>query len=385
MRDNSYSSTHPPLPPTTEEDRVAWLRLLRSRRVGIATFYRLMDEHGSAQAALQALPDVARAAGVKGYATFSKAQAEEEFRYAVQQGARLIFRGDALYPAELNSLNDAPPMLWIRGNTDVLTRPMVALVGARNASSLGGRMARSLAQELGQAGFIVASGLARGIDTAAHGAALEHGTVAVMAGGVDMVYPAENAALAQQILDHGGALISEQPMGLQPIARHFPVRNRIVSGISRAVVVVEAAVKSGSLITARTALDQGREVLAVPGHPLDARAGGCNLLIRDGAQLVRNAKDVLDALPPEECLLEPENAQPEFPLPPPQRRGLQETAALHGQILQRLGPSPLAEDTLIRDLGAQPEQVMPVLTELEMDGQLDRQPGGVLSLRVGQD
>jgi DNA processing protein len=344
-----------------------------------------MDEHGCAKAALQALPDVARAAGVKGYVTFSQAQAEDELHRAAQRGARLIFRGEALYPAELNSLNDAPPMLWVTGNVNVLARPMVALVGARNASSLGGRMARSLAQELGQAGFVVASGLARGIDAAAHGAALEHGTVAVMAGGVDMVYPAENAALAQQILDHGGALISEQPMGLKPIARHFPVRNRIVSGISRAVVVVEAAVKSGSLITARTALDQGREVLAVPGHPLDARAGGCNLLIRDGAQLVRNAKDVLDALPPEETPTEPEDAQPEFPLPPPQRRGLRETAALHGQILQRLGPSPLAEDTLIRDLGAQPEQVMPVLTELEMDGQLDRQPGGVLSLRVGQD
>ncbi|MBS0126660.1 DNA-processing protein DprA [Thetidibacter halocola] len=382
MTEHSYSSTHPPLPPTTEDDRVSWLRLLRSRRVGPTTFWRLISEHGSAGAALDALPEVARAAGVDRYEACPIGVVLAEMKAARACGARLVCAGEADYPALLLDLPDAPPALWVTGDHAILRRPMVALVGARNASSLGLRMARSLAVGLGQAGIVVVSGLARGIDAAAHHAALETGTVAVMAGGVDVLYPSENTQLGEDIASSGGARISEQPVGMQPVARHFPTRNRIVSGLARAVVVVEAAGKSGSLITARGALDQGREVLAVPGHPFDARAAGCNMLIRDGARLVRDAADVLEALGP---LAEP--VQPDLPFaapviadPPPERRSLRETAVLHGEILARLGPSPLAEDQLIRDLGGFPAQVAPVLTDLEMDGRIRRQPGGLLSL-----
>ncbi|MCL4124604.1 UNVERIFIED_CONTAM: hypothetical protein GTU68_039825 [Idotea baltica] len=272
-------------------------------------------------------------------------------------------------------------MLWAVGDTSLLSRPTVALVGARNASSLGTRMARALAQELGENGYCVASGLARGVDTAAHIASIGTGTVAVMAGGVDVVYPAENGALAQDIASTG-LLISEQPMGTTPQARHFPSRNRIISGVSQAVVVVEAAVKSGSLITARDALDQGREVLAVPGHPFDARASGCNMLIRDGATLVRNAQDVIAALPQLAALVEPVNRDllDDLPPPPPERRILSQTANLHQQILSRLGPSPVAEDQLIRDLDVSAGHVGPALVDLELDGKIRRQSGGLLSL-----
>ena len=356
-----------------------------------------MAEHGSAQAALVALPEVAQAAGVSKYEICPEAAVLAEMKAARQRGARLICRGDPHYPRDLDSLSDAPPILWVVGDPAVLARPMVAMVGARNASSLGLRMARSLADGLGDAGYVVASGLARGIDTSAHLAALGTGTVAVMAGGVDVLYPSENARLAEQIAEEGGARISEQPMGMQPVSRHFPTRNRIVSGLSRAVVVVEAAAKSGSLITARTALDQGREVLAVPGHPLDARAGGCNMLIRDGARLVRNVEDVIETLPPTEAPVQAEmdlapapapvpaktRAQT-IPEPPPERRSLHDTARLHGEILARLGPSPVAEDQLIRDIGMPTGKVATVLTDLELDGRIQRQPGGFLSLIVSR-
>ena len=289
------SSTHPPLPPTTEDDRVSWLRLLRSSRVGPATFFRLMAEHGHAAAALDALPDVARAAGVDDYRACPAGVAQAELRAAQAIGARMICAGDPVYPPLLAQIPDAPPILWAMGDPAILSRPMLALVGARNASSLGTRMARNLARELAEAGFVIVSGLARGIDTAAHAATLGTGTLAVQAGGVDVLYPAENAALAHDIATTGLRL-SEQPMGLVPQARHFPRRNRIISGLAQAVVVIEAAAKSGSLITARCALDQGREVMAVPGHPFDARSSGCNMLIRDGARLIRNAADVIEGL-----------------------------------------------------------------------------------------
>jgi DNA processing protein len=264
----------------------------------------------------------------------------------------------------------------------LISRPMVALVGARNASSLGTRMAKQLAAELSDAGFVIVSGLARGVDAAAHHAALPGGTVAVMAGGVDVIYPTENTALADHIAKMG-LLLSEQPMRLDPQARHFPARNRIISGLSRAVVVVEAAAKSGSLITARTALDQGREVLVVPGHPFDARAAGCNMLIRDGAILVRSAADVIEAIgpAPERTPAQPTLALPEpAPLPAPAApRSLRVTALLHQQILDRLGPSPIAEDQLIRDLDTAPHHVAPVLVDLELQGRIARQAGGLLA------
>ncbi|RMD94654.1 MAG: DNA-protecting protein DprA, partial [Alphaproteobacteria bacterium] len=297
MAEDFVPSPHPLTPPRSDEDWLCWVRLLRSRRVGAGTFHRLMAEHGTAEAALAALPEVARRAGVEDYTPCSRAEAEDELRRGHQAGARPLAFGAAEYPALLSLIPDAPPLLWALGRVELLARPMVALVGARNASSLGTRMARRLAAGLGEAGFVVVSGLARGIDAAAHGAALDHGTIAVMAGGVDVIYPAENAALAKEIAARGLRL-SERPPGAKPVARHFPARNRIISGLARAVVVVEAAARSGSLITARDALDQGREVMAVPGHPFDARATGCNMLIRDGAGLVRGVQDVLEALEP---------------------------------------------------------------------------------------
>ncbi|MDU8910342.1 DNA-processing protein DprA [Aestuariicoccus sp. MJ-SS9] len=361
---------------------------MRSRRVGATTFYRLLDEHGSARAALDALPDVAAAAGVTDYAVCPEAVVLAEVRAARLAGARLVCRGETAYPARLADIADAPPLFWALGNQAALTRPMVALVGARNASSLGTRMARFLAGGLAEKGYVVVSGLARGIDAAAHAASLDTGTVAVLAGGVDVLYPAENARLADDIVAKGGVRISEQMMGLQPQARHFPMRNRIISGLSQAVVIVEAAAKSGSLITARCALDQGREVLAVPGHPMDARASGCNILIRDGALLVRSAEDVIDDLPeaPPQMATQPEldlsvAATAPADAQPPQR-SLRETAELHSLILSRLGPSPMAEDQLIRDLGAPTARVAPVLTDLELDGRIERRPGGLLSLAV---
>jgi len=378
MPEDTHPSTHPPLPPTTEDDRVSWLRLLRSRRVGPATFHRLISEHGTAQAALDALPEVARAAGVTDYTPCPAGVAEAELRAGHAAGATMLTHADAKYPRALRDISDAPPVLWVMGDLAVLDRPMIALVGARNASSLGTRMARFLAAELSEQGYTIVSGLARGVDTAAHLASLKGGTVAVMAGGVDVIYPAENTSLAADILKTGLRL-SEQPIGLIPQARHFPSRNRLISGLTQAVVVVEAAAKSGSLITARTALDQGREVLAVPGHPIDARASGCNMLIRDGATLVRSAADVIEALPSDT----PRETQAEMPLettPEPPARSLRDTAALHSQILQRLGPSPLAEDQLIRDLGAPARSVAPVLVDLELNGRIIRQPGGLLSL-----
>ncbi|SLN48259.1 hypothetical protein ROG8370_02121 [Roseovarius gaetbuli] len=379
MSEETHPSTHPPLPPTTEDDRVSWLRLLRSRRVGPATFHRLMSEHGSADAAIDALPGVARDAGVEDYKICPLGVIEAELRAGKAAGARLISCRHADYPEFLKQISDAPPLLWCIGDSSILQRPMIGLVGARNASSLGTRMAKSLAADLAARGFVITSGLARGVDTAAHLASLEGGTVAVMAGGVDVIYPAENTRLAHQIAETG-VRVSEQPIGLIPQARHFPSRNRLISGMAQAVVVVEAAAKSGSLITARNALDQGREVMAVPGHPFDARASGCNMLIRDGAHLVRNAADIIDALPEVQA---PE-VQPDLPLEVPQKappeRSLRETAALHDQILRRLGPSPLAEDQLIRDLSAPARSVAPVLLDLELDGHITRQPGGLLSL-----
>ena len=383
-KDLHPSSTHPPLPPTQEDEQFARLRLLRSRRVGASTYKRLLTEHGTAQNALAALPEVARAAGISDYRICPEGVVQAELNAAHAAGARLLVQGQRPYPDLLNDLTDAPPFLWMIGDPSLLTRPMISIVGARKASSLGVRTARRLAEELAEAGFVVVSGLARGIDAAAHHAALAGGTIAVQAGGVDVIYPTENTALAEQIAERGLRL-SEQPMGLRPMARHFPSRNRIISGLSRATLVVEAAARSGSLITARDALDQGREVLAVPGHPLDARAAGCNMLIRDGAVLVRSAADVLEMLPDlEKGVFERSPDKPNRKLEPPPRppkpsRSLRQVAKLHAQILSRLGPAPVAEDQLIRDLQVPSTEVAPALVDLELEGEIERQPGGLLN------
>lgn len=389
-----------PAPLASRESDLAVLRLIRSRRVGPATYHRLVAEHGSAGAALEALPRIAAEAGVRDYAPCPASVAEAELAAGQRAGARLLVIGAPDYPALLAGIEDAPPVLWIRGNEACLSRPTVAVIGARNASSLGLRMATGLARTLAESGVTVVAGLARGIDTAAHRATLERGTVAVMAGGIDAIYPTENAALAESICETG-CLLTEQPPGLQPVARHFPARNRIVSGLASAVVVIEAAHRSGSLITARVGLDQGREVMAVPGHPMDARAAGCNALIRDGATLVRNAEDVLAVLdgrglggiaPPLGVGLaagrEPRSrhggprgaSQDSAGRSGAARAVPVDPAELQGRLMSLLGPSPVEEDALIRDLGLSAAQVAPVLLELELEGIVSRLPGGRVAL-----
>jgi len=372
-------SSHPPFtPPTTEEDRLSWLRLIRSPRVGPTTFHRLMREHGTAQAALDALPQVAKAAGVDSYTPFTPEQAQTEIDLARAKGARMLCFGTDAYPPSLAAISDAPPVLWCMGGRKPLLQPMVALVGARNASSLGTRMARMLAEGLGLAGYTIVSGLARGIDTAAHQASLKTGTIAVMGGGVDVIYPAENAVLAAAISDQGLRL-SEQPMGTYPQARHFPPRNRIISGLCMAVIVVEAAEKSGTLITVKDALEQGREVMAVPGHPVDGRAGGCNRLIREGATLIRNVEDVLEVL---QHLRDDMPKPGSTPATAPTASTAPKAAApseLNAAILSLLGPTPIHEDMVIRDMGLSAAVISPALVALELDGAVKRHPGGLVS------
>ncbi len=370
----------------SEDDTVARLRLIRSRRVGAVTFHRLIAEHGSAEAALDALPGIASAAGIERYEVCPIGVVMAELAKGRAAKATLIAHGDPRYPALLAHLSDAPPVLWVQGDAGLLARPMIAVVGSRNASSLGLRMAKRLTEGLGAAGQVVVSGLARGIDAEAHRAAMATGTVAVQAGGVDVIYPAENAELAAEIAAKG-CRISEQPMGAEPQARHFPLRNNIIAGLSRAVVVVEAAARSGSLLTARAALDLGREVLAVPGHPFDARAAGCNMLIRDGAILVRGTSDVLEAIGASAeavptVVAENLPVHPPLPGPTPSAMPLATASALHSQILARLGPSPLAEDQLIRDLAMPAGHITPALLTLELEGRIERQHGGLLA-RVG--
>ena len=357
----------PPAPADTPEERLARLRLIRSRRVGPVTYRKLMAGHGSAVAALTALPGMAADAGDAGYAPCAEAEARAEGRAARKAGARLATLGDPDYPAMLAGLADAPPVLWVQGDAALAAAPCVAVVGTRNASSLGLRMARALAGDLAKAGITVVSGLARGIDAAAHQAALPR-TVAVHAGGLDAPYPPENADLARRIAAEGLSL-SAQPFHLEPRARDFPRRNRVVSGLARAVVVVEAAARSGSMITARDALDQGREVMAVPSHPYETRASGCLMLLRDGATLVRGADDVLAAL----------DAQHHDAPPPPAAMAerFSELADIQGRVAALLSAIPVTEADLLRDLGCRdPTALAATLSEMELVGDAARTPGG---------
>ncbi|MGB0959350.1 MAG: DNA-processing protein DprA [Halocynthiibacter sp.] len=365
--------THDIFPPNGAEEKRAWLRLIRSRRVGVSTFFRLLKDHGSAEEALSQLPQIARHAGVDRYQPFGRKAADAELKSGAQAGAILLFYGDAHYPKALMKLSDPPPAIWAKGDLSHLARPIVALIGARNASSNGMRMAGLLAKTLGEAGYVVASGLARGIDTSAHAGAIETGTIAVLGGGVDDIYPKQNAALYGHIADRG-VLLSEFPMGTPARARNFPIRNRIVAGLSQAVIVVEAAARSGSLNTARTALDEGREVMAVPAHPFDGRGFGCNALLKDGAVLVRSAKDILEALP-----------SSQLPSPEPHTDTLKPTSPkavqnLHQIILDRLNPAPISEDSLIRDMDTPADVALQELTKLELMGKIKRQNGSVCSI-----
>ena len=359
--------------PRTQQDHINWIRLIRSRRVGATTFHRLMRKHETVDACLDELPHIAKQAGVKNYQLCPYDMAEAEFFDAQQRGYRPLCYGSPDYPTLLLETHDAPPILWTKGNLDCLTKPSIALVGARNASSLGRRMTDALAKDLAEAGYSIVSGLARGIDAAAHKATLDHGTIAVIAGGLDVHYPRENEQLYKDI-PQNGLLLTEQPSGMIPQARHFPMRNRIIAGMAQAVVVLEGAARSGSLITARNALDIGREVMAVPGHPFDGRAAGCNFLIRDGAQLVRSAQDVIEAL------AMPEAEPTETPSPETKNTVMDvSTAKAHEKILGLLGAAAVPEDTVIRDSGLPARKVSQHLMDLEMQGQIERQPGGLLA------
>jgi DNA processing protein len=364
-------------PPLTDAERLDWLRLIRSDNVGPRTFQSLIRHTGSAAAALQALPDLARRGGGARARICSREDAEREIASARKFGVHFVTASERGYPPRLATIDDAPPLLAIRGSTDALERPMIAIVGSRNASAAGMKFAQSLAHDLGVAGFIIISGLARGIDQAAHRASVASGTVAVLAGGHSQIYPPEHEDLLEKIVADAGAAISEMPHGHAPRAADFPRRNRLISGAAVAVVIVEAAHRSGSLITARMAAEQGREVFAVPGSPLDPRSAGANDLIKQGATLVTSAADIINVVNP---ILE-RPIQMHFE--EPGREGLDDEpdASLRAKIISLLGPTPVGLDDLIRMSGASAATVRVVLLELELAGRLERHGGGLVGLR----
>ncbi len=361
-----------------DSQRFDALRLSRTEQVGPVTFRQLLRRYGSAREALKALPDLARKGGrAKPLVAPNPKDIEDEIRTLEKSGGRFLVLGEMDYPESLAAIEDAPPVLAVLGHLSLLHRQIVGIVGSRNASLNGRKMAQTLAQGLGEESFVIISGLARGIDTAAHQASLKSGTIAVLAGGVDVVYPEENRALYEKIIE-AGCVVSDQPMGMEPQARLFPRRNRIISGLSLGVVVVEAAQKSGSLITARMALEQGREVFAVPGSPLDPRANGPNALIRQGAILVETTADIL------EHIHRPKNLFAEQAFSP-----LEETcapvsddvlAAAREKILENLSTSPIPVDELVRGCQLSLPVAQTVLLELELAGRLDRQPGHRVAL-----
>ncbi len=356
------------------EDLVDRLRLLRTPGIGPVTYRQLIARFGSPTAALAAVPDLARRGGGKAPALRTRADAEREIARVEKLGARFLAQGQGLYPRLLAELEDAPPLLMARGDLNLLDKMAVAMVGARNASAAACRFARGLAHDLGQHELVIVSGLARGIDSAAHDGALATGTIGVVAGGIDVFYPPENEE-RQTALYERGLVLAEMPPGTEPRARHFPYRNRIIAGIGSGTVVVEAAPRSGSLITARLAAEVGREVMAVPGSPLDPRAQGCNRLIRDGATLVQSAADVIEAIRPFESRVRA--ATEPYRAPAEQLNG----DDARGVVEELLGPSPVPVDEIIRLSGASSGAVQMVLLELDLAGRLDRHAGGKVSLR----
>lgn len=362
-------------------ERVAWLRLIRTDNVGPQTFRQLLAREGSAAAALSALPRLSRRLG-RSPRIPSIAEAEDEIAGIEAMGGRLVASVEAAYPPLLRYISGAPPMLSMIGGETLELQRTVGIVGARNASTAGQKMTRILAQNLGEAGYIVVSGLARGIDAAAHRASLSTGTIAVLAGGMDKIYPEQNIPLAQEILDHGGALVSEMPLGWEPRAGDFPRRNRLVSGLSLGIVVVEAARRSGSLITARIALEQDREVFAVPGSPLDPRAEGGNALIQQGAKLVTGAADIVETLshadPSRRALLEPDWI--------PQIGPGAEIEELPGsdeqeRLLAALSVTPVPVDDLIRATSLSVSAMQTLLLGLDLEGRIEWSSGHLVALK----
>ncbi|MDQ1185790.1 DNA processing protein [Agrobacterium larrymoorei] len=372
----------------TERQKLSWLRLIRSDNIGPVTFRDLINQFGSADAALEALPDLSRRGGsVRSPRIATPAQAEREMETATRFGARFVGIGEPDYPPALLEIDGAPPLIAIKGSGATAIRPSLGIVGSRNASINGAKFAAMLARQCGQAGYTIASGLARGIDAAAHAASLSTGTVAMLAGGLDKPYPPENFRLLDDIYANGGATISEMPFGWEPRARDFPRRNRLIAGVSLGVLIVEAAERSGSLITARLAGDFGRLVFAVPGSPLDSRCHGTNRLIKDGATLVTEAADILDALSP--------MMEPSFDLPHVARDGtedqpISQSAGHHAGDKERailaeaLGPSPVETDDIIRHTGLPASTVYLLLLELDIAGKLNRHSGGRISMIMAE-
>lgn len=367
----------------TEKQRIAWLRLIRSDNVGPSTFRHLINHYGSAEAALAMLPELSQRGGsTRAIRIADERDAVRELEAIHRFGARFVGIGEPDYPPALREIDGAPPLLAVKGNVPTATRPAIGIVGSRNASISGAKFTAMIARTCGEAGYAVISGLARGIDTAAHRASLETGTIAAMAGGLDQPYPPENIGLLNDIWDGNGLAVSEMPFGWEPRARDFPRRNRLISGISLGVVVVEAATRSGSLITARLAGEFGRLVFAVPGSPLDPRCEGTNGLLKDGAMIVTTPNDIVDALRP---LAEPDLFRPR-PSEAPVERSKPFSAppadAERDHIIDALGPTPVEIDDIVRHTGLPISSIHSVLLELDMAGRLHRHPGGLVSLSM---
>jgi DNA processing protein len=361
----------------SDAERLDWLQLIRSDNVGPRTFRALLRHYGSARGALAALPDLARRGGAsRAPRAFSRDEAEKEIVALRKLGATLLASGEDGYPPRLERIDDAPPLLAITGDPATLIRDMVAIVGSRNASAAGQKFAQQLARDLGDAGFGIISGLARCIDQAAYRASLATGTVAVLAGGHAQIYPPEHEPLCAEIVSQGGAAISEMPVGHAPRARDFPRRNRLISGAALGVVIVEAAQRSGSLITARMAGEQGREVFAVPGSPLDPRAAGANDLLKQGATLVTEAADIINVLTP----IMGRPLAGSFEEPVEDGEAIEPQASERSKIIVLLGPTPVGLDDLIRLSGASPAVVRAVVLELELAGRIERLGGGLIGL-----
>jgi DNA processing protein len=362
----------------SDVQRRAWLRLSRTQNVGAVTFAQLIERYGSAEASLEALPSLVKRGGGDRVRIPSNDDIDREIAALHKLGGRMLASCEPEFPSGLAAADPPPPIISVLGHVSILQREIIAIIGARNASALGRKFASTLAKDLSGAGLVVASGLARGIDTAAHDGALAGGTCAVVAGGVDNIYPPENGALYERIRSEG-CLVSEMPLGQTPQARHFPRRNRIISGLSRGVVIVEAAEGSGSLITANYALEQGREIFAVPGSPLDPRAKGTNRLIREGATLVETAEDVLAGLRPilARDFAEPGGAEPRGP----SSFGLSDEEAnrIRACLEEALGPAPVEVDELVRGCNSSVSAVLSVLLEMELAGRVARHSGNRVS------
>ncbi len=362
----------------TESERLAWLQLSRTDGIGPQTFHKLIARYKSASRALEALPDLVTKGGAKrGLKIYPEELAQKEIAATAKAGAQLLYACESAYPAMLSNIESAPPILCVSGNLEMFQKTSVGIVGARTASASGRKMARILAHNLSEAGFLITSGLARGIDTAAHEAASPARTAAVIAGGIDHLYPPENADL-QKAIANEGLLITEMPIGTAPRAEHFPRRNRIISGMSHVVIIVEAALRSGSLITARFANEQNREVFAVPGSPLDPRCEGTNKLIKEGANILTSVNDVLDFLnrevTPLQAMLFEREAEP---LLPPDEDADDFTRR---EVMGLLSVNAVDIDDLIREASCSPEAVMAVLLELEVAGRITRSAGGMVAL-----